>query len=200
MKPSSNKKILKADEYQDILNAKHTVEQANISAQRIIATAEKTRESAYQRGYQHGLKQAHIDGVEHSLNLVSESINYLAKVENDIVNIVVSSIRKIIASYEPDEVTIHAIKLRVSELGNSQQIILRAAPELARTLFNQIPEIENKTNNINLIADDRLEKHHCAIESDLGITHLNVEDMLDKLEQVLTLHLQNTSADTNSFQ
>jgi type III secretion protein L len=194
MSQTTSKKILKSSEYQDILNAKQTVLQANITAKKIIAAAEQTRQSAYKKGYLQGLEQAQLDSFKQTANLITESIAYLGKIENDITNIILTAIKKIIDSYEPDEIAIQSIKLRVQELAASKQITLRAAPALARALSYRLPEIEHKDQHINLIADERLDNYQCALESELGIVHLNVDDMIDKLEQLISSHLHATPA------
>lgn len=184
-----NKKILKASEHQDVLNTRETLLQAKFTAQKILAEAEKTRKSAYQIGYLQGIKQAQLDNVEQTVNIVSQSIEYLGTIEKDIASIVFTSVKKIIASYEPDELTVQAIKSSVKGLSNGKQILLRASPELAKILFNQISDIGTTNNPVNLVADERLENNHCTIESDLGIIHVNVNDMVKKLESIITSRL-----------
>ncbi len=184
-----NKKILKASEHQDVLNTRETLLQAKFTAQKILAEAEKTRKSAYQIGYLQGIKQAQLDNVEQTVNIVSQSIEYLGTIEKDIASIVFTSVKKIIASYEPDELTVQAIKSSVKGLSNGKQILLRASPELAKILFNQISDIGTTNNPVNLVADERLENNHCTIESDLGIIHVNVNDMVEKLESIITSRL-----------
>ncbi|MCK5889863.1 MAG: hypothetical protein KAG19_07970, partial [Methylococcales bacterium] len=148
-----NKKILKASEHQDVLNTRETLLQAKFTAQKILAEAEKTRKSAYQIGYLQGIKQAQLDNVEQTVNIVSQSIEYLGTIEKDIASIVFTSVKKIIASYEPDELTVQAIKSSVKGLSNGKQILLRASPELAKILFNQISDIGTTNNPVNLVAD-----------------------------------------------
>lgn len=184
-----SRKVLKSSEYQDILNAKEILFQAQVKAETILYEARKMRQSAYKEGYQSGLQQVQFDNAEHTLNLVSESIAYLGQVEKDISNIVFASVKKIIASYEPDELAIQSIKLGVKELSNSKQILLRAAPDLAKALFNRMSEIDTTTMHINLVTDERLEDNHCTIESDLGIIHVNAHDMVDRLQQIIDSRL-----------
>lgn len=192
MTQTITKKILKSSDYVDILNAKETLFRAEAMARRTISEADTVRQSAYQIGYQQGLQQAQFDNVEHTVNLVGESIDYLGRLEKDITNIVFTSIRKIIASYQPDDLAIQSIKLGIKELSNSKQILLRAAPDLAKTLFNRISEIDDNHNHINLVTDNRLEDNQCTIESDLGIIHVNVNDMVDKLQQLINSHINAT--------
>lgn len=197
MTQSITKKVLKSSDYVDILNAKETLFRAETLARKTISEAEAIRQSAYKTGYQQGLQQAQFDNVEHTVNLVSESIDYLGRLEKEIANIVFSSIRKIIASYQPDDLAIQSIKLGVKEVSNSKQILLRAAPDLAKTLFNRISEIDDNHSHINLVTDNRLEDNQCTIESDLGIIHVNVNDMVDKLQQLINLHINVTSKINN---
>ena len=177
------RKVLKSSEYKDILNAKETLLSAQNEAQEMLADAQQTQHEAYFKGYQEGFQKSQFDNIEQTIKLVTESIDYLGNLEQDITNIVFKSIRKIIASYEPDELAIQAIKLGIKELSNSKKILLRASPELAKTLFNRISEIENDVYPISLVADERLEKNNCTFESDLGVMHVNVNDMVDKLQQ-----------------
>ena len=184
-----SRKVLKSSEYQDILNAKEILLNAQVKAETILHKARKTRQLAYQEGYQSGLQQVQFDNAEHTIDLVSESIAYLGKVESEVSDIVFSSVRKIIASYEPDDLAIQSIKLGVKELSNSKSILLRAAPDLAKALFNRMPEIDTATTHINLVTDERLENNHCTIESDLGIIHVNAHDMVDRLQQIISARL-----------
>ena len=189
MTQSMSRKVLKSAEYQDILNAKEILLQAQVKAETILFEARKMKQSAYQEGYQSGLQQVQIDNAEHTMNLVSESIAYLGKIEKEVTQMVFASVRKIIASYEPDELAIQTIQLGVKELSNSKQILLRAAPDLAKVLFNRISEVSTATTHVNLVTDERLEDNHCTIESDLGIIHVNAHDMVDRLQQIIDARL-----------
>lgn len=183
------KKVLKSSEYRDILNAKERVLKAKEITEEMLAKAQETQQEAYAKGYEEGAKQAQLDNVEQTVKLVTESIDYLNQFEQDITTVVLSCVRKIIESYEPDELAIQSIKLSIKELANSKQILLRASPELAKTLFNRISEFDNEANPISLVADERLEKNNCTLESELGILHVNANGVIDKLQEQIELCL-----------
>lgn len=192
MTQTTNNKVLKSSQYKDIFDAKETLLKAQNQAQEILSAAQQTQHEAYFKGYQEGFQKSQFDNIDQTIKLVAESVEYLGQIEQDITHIIFSSIKKIIASYEPDELAIQAIKLGVKELANSKKILLRASPELAKILFSRIAEIDSDVYPINLVTDERLEDNNCTLESDVGVMHINATDIVDKLQQKIEACLSRT--------
>ena len=184
------KSILKASEYEKIQQASSIIENAPSSASAILSEAEHIRLDAFKQGHKKGIEEARTESIEHKINLVHESINYLSKLENDVTDLVVSSIRKIISSYEPDELVFQSIKLGLKELIIRDHITVRVPPGHIQLLLSLTSELEETDNEfIDVLFDERLKGNQCVIESEFGIINVDVDIKVSELEAAIKSHI-----------
>ena len=182
-----NEALMEADSIRK--SAKILIEKAEVDANKIVEEAELIRNNSYNKGYDEGIRQAQSEALEKTVNFVSQSLQYLRSIEDDIVTIVVSSVRNIISSYEPDEALYQYIKGYVDNIITQKQIVLRVSPIASRVLNKRISDF-NLTRTIGsllVVPDMRLNHYDIVIETEFGTESINIEGKLTNLTNSFSL-------------
>ncbi|MFK8067911.1 MAG: FliH/SctL family protein [Gammaproteobacteria bacterium] len=195
------KKIIKSNEVDEILESAQTKKWNHQKAEDVLAYAETICKIAYKKGFAQGQEDAKSQGLEDSISLVSDSIDYIQHLENDIVDVVLNNIRKIIANYEPDELLFRSVQQSLSDLCNAREITLRISPSISHETLVRLRDIESLSGKVNVVADHRIEKDDCIIESEMGVVHVNVDQKIAQLENIFRtdLDLEHKSSDGSLF-
>ena len=181
-----NKKLLSAEEYSQVVKAADIMTQAREKAEQIVAAAEDIYQKEKERGYDEGLAQSKLDQAEQMMNMVGNSINYLAEMELKLAKIVMSAVKKIIAAFNNDDMTLNLIHTALVHVRNEQQVTVRIAPAQFGYVQSHIEELLSSYKGIgfiNPVSDVRLREGDCIIESQLGVVDASVEVQLKALQQ-----------------
>ncbi len=195
------KNIIKSNDVDEILESVQTNDSNQQKAEDILAYAETICKIAYKKGLIQGQEDAKSQALAESLSLVSDSIDYVQQLENDIVDVVLNNIRKIVANYEPDEFLVQSVQQSLSELSNAREITLRISPSIPHKTLLRLRDIESLSGKVNVVADHRIEKDDCIIESEMGVVHVNADQKIAQLEDIFrtNIDLDHTSSDGGPF-
>lgn len=204
---SANTKILKSADFEEYQYTKKIVSKAIIEAERIIKEAasvkqeaeqnankiiegaELIRKGSFKKGYDEGIREAKSEYLEYTVTFVSQSLKYLKTLEDDVVDIVTSSVRHIINSYEPDQALCEYIKSYVNNIITEKQIVLRVSPASSRILNKRVTDLNLNLNpgSLLIVPDIRLENHEVVIESEFGTESVDLEGKLSNLTHSFSL-------------
>ncbi len=204
---STNTKILKSSDFEEYQYTKKIVNKAFVEAETIIKKAELVKQKAeenvkkmmldaeqihrqaYKKGYDEGIREAKSEYLEHTISFVSQSLKYLKNLENDVVDMVTSSVRNIISSYEPDQALCEYIKSYINNIVTEKQIVLRVSPGTSRVLNKRVSDLSLNFNpgSLLIVPDIRLENHEVVIESEFGTESVDLEGKLSNLTHSFSL-------------
>jgi len=197
-KVEGDSRILKADEYATVSEAKRLITQAEEEAQKIIASAEAAYKDEKARGYQDGCMEGKAVQSEKMMTATIEAVNYFSEVENKVVDIVMAATRKILSNFDDLELTKGIVEQALDKVRNESKITLRVCPQHADAIRAQINEITTNYRNISFIdvvADARLEEAACKVETEMGSVDTSVDLQLQALHNAL---LKNFDSDSES--
>ncbi|MBF0398468.1 MAG: HrpE/YscL family type III secretion apparatus protein [Desulfobacterales bacterium] len=185
IKPNTNNKILKASDYISFADSKEIIALANDKAQLILEDAEKEYENQKKKGYEDGiaLGKQHIS--EQMFELVDRSINYFAQIEEDICDIVLSALKKILKEYNKQDVIINVVKNLLQIVRDQKKIVLKVSPNNVSLINQKIKEISSDYPNISyidVVADDRINEDGCILESEIGIVDASIDVQLGAIK------------------
>lgn len=180
----------KADEI--ILKAKE-------EAQRILEQANRDKNSAYQEGYEQGVKKGLTETAEEMKDKYEALLSlfkdfklqkeeYLIKQEKDIVELVVTLTEKIIGTIvdlQP-EVIRHIIKNTLEHVNGAQRITIKVNPIHIPYLsgYHEI-FIKNGQDNMQIIEDSNIKPGNCRIITENGFVDSLLDVQLRELKQAL---------------
>lgn len=180
-------KILRAREHMALLNSKQLIAEASKQAEQIVEKAKQEREVELKRGYDQGIEEAQVQAAENMIENVSRTIDYLSNVEQQMVDLVMESVRKIFADFNDEERAIIVVKNALSVVRNQKQMVLRIAPdkvEVVRGRMNEILAHFPGIGYIDIVTDGRLQTDSCILETGIGTVEASLEGQLTALENV----------------
>lgn len=158
---------------------------ARAQADAIIARAEAELEAERQRGYDEGMAEAQMEQAEKMIDTVSRTIDYFARVESDMVELVMASVRKIIDGYDDAERVLMVVKNALSVVRNQKQMTLRLHPQqvdVVRVRVNDLLSAYPGVGYLDIVADGRLSLEACILESEIGLVEASIAGQIKALE------------------
>jgi len=185
--PAAGRRMLRAAdaallcEAQDILAA----------ARERAAALEREAEEAYARrldeGYNDGLEQGRMEHAEKVLETVLSSVEFIEGIEGTVVRVVTESIRKVIGEMDDDERIVRIVRNALVAVRNQQRVTIRVAPAdekaVTESLAAMLQRAPGSVGFLDVVADPRLARGACLLESELGVVDASLETQLAALEK-----------------
>ena len=184
----SDGKVLKSEDYAQWIEANQLIANAEARAQQILSDAKARYESEKKRGYQDGVAEGQKAQAEKMMDAMMESVNYFSKVENSLVDIVMSAVRKILSDFGDVELTQGVVKQALAKVRNESKISLHVSPEQADQVRTRLKEITADYTNIgfiDVVPDSQVPNTACKIETEMGSVDTNIEAQLEILRTAL---------------
>lgn len=180
-----DQKILKASEYATLLEANAVLDAAKAEAEQIRKDAESLYESEKQRGYEDGLFEAKMEMTEQMITTVEQTVDYLASVEQDIVNIVTEALEKVVTDIDAHDLIVNVVRHALQVVRSEKKVSVRVAPQNVDVLndkLNEILALYPAILELQVQPDSRLNDQGCIIESPIGIVDASLDGQLDALK------------------
>ena len=182
-------RLVKRAEAQSIADAMDVLSAAQTEAEDIRQQAREEFEAQRKLGYDKGLDDSKEEIAIQKLEQVEKSIDYLGSMENKIVEIVLTALKKCVAEIGDRELMVQVVqKAMQAVVRNQQQIALKVSPEMLPTVKERLNEIISKfpgVNYINLMEDSHLKGVSCVIETDAGNVEASLDNQLAAIEKTL---------------
>ena len=182
-------RLVKRAEAQSIADAMDVLSAAQKEADAIRQQAKEEFEAQRKLGYEKGLEDSKEEIAIQKLEQVEKSIDYLSSMENKIVEIVLTALKKCVAEIGDRELMVLVVqKAMQAVVRNQQQIVLKVSPEMLPTVKERLNEILSKfpgVNYINLMEDGKLKGVSCTIETDAGNVDASLDVQLAAIEKAL---------------
>ncbi len=183
-----NKKVIKADEYSIYLEANGIIERAREEANRIIEEAKQVYEAEKERGYQDGIIAGKMEISEQMISTVSKTVNYFASIEEKVAGTVITALKKILGTFDENELVLKVVRNALSVVQNQQQVTLRVSEEqveMVKTRINEILSEFPRISFIEVVPDSRLKSGDAILESDIGVVDARVDVQIDAIKKSL---------------
>ncbi|WP_051610018.1 HrpE/YscL family type III secretion apparatus protein [Terasakiella pusilla] len=180
-----DQKILKASDYATLLEANAVLDAAKAEAEQIRKEAESLYESEKQRGYEDGLFEAKMEMTEQMITTVEQTVEYLASVEQDIVNIVTEALEKVVTGIDAHDLIVKVVRNALQVVRSEKKVSVRVAPQNVEVLndkLNEILALYPAILELQVQPDSRLNDQGCIIESPIGIVDASLDGQLDALK------------------
>ena len=182
-------RLVKRAEAQSIAEAMDVLSAAQKEAEDVRQKAQEEFEAQRKLGYEKGLEDSKEEIAIQKLEQVEKSIDYLGSMENKIVEIVLTALKKCVAEIGDRELMVQVVqKAMQAVVRNQQQIALKVSPEMLPTVKERLNEIISKfpgVNYINLMEDSHLKGVSCIIETDAGNVEASLDNQLAAIEKTL---------------
>ncbi len=184
------RKVIKAHEYSAYLQAEQVLEAAREEAARIVKDAERGYDEKLAQGYAQGLAEAKQDHAERLVDTVIATVDGLQALEERVIDIVMSSLRRILSTYDDYALTREVVAGALTTLRDTRIIKLRVAAHAAE---NVRQDLVNRSQHIaqlvEVVADPDMARGACVIETESGMVDASLESQLSLLKRAFTRRL-----------
>ena len=181
----SGEKIIKAQDYAYFVKAKTLADDIEVEKQKSELAATQALLKAVQNGIAQGAEESRKQLAEQMLNAASNATAQLAKVEKDLLDVVINSIRKIIDDYDNDELALAMVRNGLKLVCKSQRVIVRVNPEKMDKLMQGLKNIDHNIDFLEIMPDKELALSDCVLESELGIVRASLEEQMQTIENAI---------------
>jgi len=177
-------RVLPAADLAALVEAQAVLDNAHAQAEAILAGAREAFEAERRRGYEDGKQEALLDQAEKMIETVSRTVEYFAGVENEMVDLVMASVRKVVDGFDDREKVMIVVRNALAVVRNQKQMTLRLHPaeiESVRERINDILAAYPGVGYLDLLADARLGRGACILESQIGMVEASLEGQIEAL-------------------
>lgn len=179
---------MKAPEYAAVVEAERVLAEARVRAAALEAEARGAYDAERARGYADGLAEAAAGAAEQQLETVSRTVAWFGTVENRMVEVVGTALRKVLGELDEGELVRRVVHAAMRTMRNQRQVVVRVAPEAVAEVQSRLAEIMADYSGISFVEvqpDSRLRRGGCILESELGVVDASVEVQLTALSRAL---------------
>lgn len=180
-------RVIKQDEYLAAAEAAQVLADARARAKEMLEQAETTYEARKEEGYQAGLSQAQEELADQIMTIVGNSVDYMAKAEDDIARTVMACLRKILGEFDDAELVIRIARGALQRMRGEPRVTLRVRPDVEAEVQARIGEIlagAGDVGYLEIIGDEQMPKGGCRLESDAGVVDGGLERQLAVIERI----------------
>lgn len=183
--PAPGTKILKAGDYSVLLEANALLEAARARAARIEQEAQKAYEERREEGYRDGQEAGKLELAEKVMETVLSSVEFIEGIEDTLVGVVNMAVRKIIGEIDDDERIVRIVRTALNTVRGQQKVTVRVCPADEEAVSQALAAMtagSSETAFLTVVADARMEKNACLLESELGVVDASLETQLKAFE------------------
>lgn len=186
--PHPGTKLLKADDYAQLVQANELLHAAEEEAQAIREQAHLAFQEKQQEGYEQGVKEGKMEISMRMIDTVSQTVDYIENMEHAVTETVLKALRKILGEIDQHDLVVKVVKNSLTVMRNQRQVTVRVAPaelDTVRQAVNDILRDNPSLSFLDVTADPRLSQGGCILESDMGIVDASIETQLEAIRRVL---------------
>ena len=192
LQPAAGTKIVKAAELGQLYEASALLEAARQKAADMERAALEAYEEKKREGYADGLEEGKLEHAEKMMETIISSVEFIEGIESTLVNVVNQSIRKIIGEMEDKERIVAIVRNALNVVRGQQKVTVRVAPADEAAVLEAMAGMTAGGGNsfMTVIADARLERDSCILESELGVVDASLSTQLKALENAFKSKIQ----------
>ena len=187
-------KVIKAQDYAKYQSIQALRNDIYHEKKRQEAETTKLKLKSIEAGLLRGAEEAKARMAEQLLQSASSLTSQLADIEQDLVKVVKSAVRKIISDFDDDKLVLEAVKKGLIPVYKNQQVAIRVNPEMLPAVLDSVDTINHKIEFLDVQPDERLKKTDCVIEADIGIIDASIESQLSVIEKALSVQFTQKKA------
>lgn len=184
--------IIRAVEFQTLIDAETVIAAAEADAERIRAEAREAYERERLRGYANGVVEGRMEMAEKMIDSVGHAVDYFSGLENKVVDLVLKALKKVIGELDARDRVLNVVRTALAVARNQAHVTLRVAPvdaEIARERLAEITQPYPEIHFLEVVPDSRLAPTACILETELGVIDASLDLQLAAIEKSLTKSL-----------
>ena len=185
IRPAAGTKLLKAEEYGLLLEADALLAAARKQAEDMEQKAREAYEQKHEEGYRDGMEEGKLEHAEKMMETILSSVEFIEGIEDTLVSVVNQAIRKIIGDMDDKERIVRIVRTALNTVRGQQKVTVRVAPADETAVSEALAAMTAGSSGsafLTIMADARLPRDSCILESELGVVDASLETQLKALE------------------
>ena len=185
IRPAAGTKLLKAEEYGLLLEADALLAAAKKQAEEMEQKAREAYEQKREEGYRDGMEEGKLEHAEKMMETILSSVEFIEGIEDTLVSVVNQAIRKIIGDMDDKERIVRIVRTALNTVRGQQKVTVRVAPADEAAVSEALAAMTAGSSGsafLTIVADARLPRDSCILESELGVVDASLETQLKALE------------------
>lgn len=181
---STRDTVLRHEDLQAWVDAQALLEHARQEAAAIVAGAQDAFEAERVKGYAEGREAALLDQSEKMIETVGRTVDYFASVENEMIDLVMQAVRRVVDGFDDKERVMIVVRNALAVVRNQKQMTLRLHPDqvdVVREQVNGLLALYPGIGYLDIVADGRLGKGACILESEIGMVEASLDGQVQAL-------------------
>ena len=193
IQPVAGTKRIPHSELGQLCEASELLEAARRKAAEMEQAALDAYEEKRQEGYRDGLEEGKLEHAEKMMETILSSVEFIEGIESTLVHVVNQSIRKIIGDMDDKERIVAIVRNALNVVRGQQKVTVRVAPADEAAILEAMAAMTAGSSGnsfLTVVADPRLEKDACILESELGVVDASLSTQLKALENAFQSKIQ----------
>ena len=190
---TSDTRILKAEEYSELLEFEQLIEMAHRKASEIISTAEGEAATLIERAKEKIREESEQEKARRALASQVSLNTKIKDIESELVSLVRVTIQRFFASVEDGEKIAQMVSSSLKTLRDDHRITVRVPAGSEALVLAKLGEIKDQFNNfeyLEVIEDSSLSSDTCVMESDRNIVRCSFSEQLARLEEIIAMAME----------
>ncbi|WP_076998304.1 HrpE/YscL family type III secretion apparatus protein [Variovorax sp. KK3] len=187
-RPEPSQKVVKAHQVWTYREAEEVIAEALRCRDQILSDARTAFEAEKRKGYDEGSELARLDQSGRMVELVARTSTYFARVEQRMVDLVVSGVQSVISDFGDRHCVASLVARSLAEVRSQKQVTVRVHPDHAAAIREQVADLIRTypaIECVDVVADVRIPVDAVAVETDIGIVEASATGQIDALKQAL---------------
>jgi type III secretion protein L len=201
-RPERSSKVIKAQDFWAYMQAREAVAEGIKRRDQIVDAAHAAFEAEQRRGYLEGREAARLEQTGNMISIISQTVDYFAKVEAQMVDLVLDAVRRIVDDFDDRERIVKVVRNSLASVRGQKQLLVKVNPVHTSTIKSHISalmETYPSIEQIEVIADNQLAEDACVIESDIGQVEASMSGQLEALRASFARVFGNASTSPESI-
>lgn len=181
-------KLIKRDQYAQLLSAEELIQHAKQQAEHIVIEAELLQQQEMVKGYNQGIDEAKQQQAVIINQTLLECTQFKTKLASELVQVVLQSVKKIIAQYDDIELIKASVEQALAQTVDSRQLTILVAPAMLTTVKDRMDDIQAMAPDIqwDVLPDSSIDGAGCKVETSIKVIDTTIDNQLAALEKAVT--------------
>lgn len=176
--------LLKVDFFSSLISSSELSEAVTKRINELKLHAEEVYKQKGKDGYEDGKNEGLRENKEHVLETVLLSVEFIEGIEDDLVQIVMNTVKKVLNEMDPAERIIRIAQRALKNVKSQKELVIRVSTADEKAITKKFSDTLKSTKGgfLNIVVDARLEPGSCLVETEYGVVDASLDVQLKALE------------------
>lgn len=182
-------RILRARDAQAWQDGFQFLASARSQAEQLMADARRSYANEFAQGYEDGKAEGAVEAAKLLSNVALKVDRYLESVEEEVADLALEIVRRVIGEFEPDVLVAKAARQAVWDLRRSKCLKLSVHPDAVPSVRDQLDDILIDSDlglNIEIVSNAGLDEGACTITTDASVVYASLNAQLGVIAATIT--------------